>query len=195
MNGTGKRQQIEHLQSDRGTLINKAIPEMTMKMATSLSAKTGRRRTLLKCLKAHPTKRKININAFPWTVHDEINPPKLHPMLAKTRELLSNYMLNVKFAKTHLLNSAHCPQFPDSEWTNILSGHAVDLDQVLSSSYTISHNTHQTKSFGSVELIIGTAKPTKTVNTHGKWVIAWNQTIDALLFAFPHRVSELCEYT
>ncbi|TFK33546.1 hypothetical protein BDQ12DRAFT_615005 [Crucibulum laeve] len=144
---------------------------------------------------AHPTKRKIDVNAFPWTIHDKIDPPKLHPTLAKTRELLSNYMLDVKFAKTHLLNSARCPQFPDSEWTNILSGRAVDLDQVLSSGYTISHDTHQTESFGSVKLIIGTTKPAKTVDTHGKWVIAWNQTINALLFTFPHRASKLRKYT
>ena len=33
------------------------------------------------------------------------------------------------------------------------------------------------------------------VNMHGKWLITWDITVEATSFVFPHRASELREYT
>jgi hypothetical protein len=32
------------------------------------------------------------------------------------------------------------------------------------------------------------------VDTHGKWVIAWDQAVDMTTYVFPHQLSELWDY-
>jgi hypothetical protein len=49
--------------------------------------------------------------------------------------------------------------------------------------------------FGELEVIVGSVKPARIVDTHGKWVIAWDQTVDATTYVFPHRAEELHEYS
>jgi hypothetical protein len=36
-----------------------------------------------------------------------------------------------------------------------------------------------TESIGQVEFVVGAAKPAKSVDTHGKWIIAWDQAVEA----------------
>jgi hypothetical protein len=139
-------------------------------------------------------KRKIDPSVFAWTVRDEIDPPTLSPILLQTQAILENFSRDPKFAKTSLLNSTRLPQFPDSEWTNLIAGRAVDLDHVLAGQYSISHEDRRTERFGELEVIVGSAKPAKVVDTHGKWVIAWDQAVDATVYVFPHRSSELRDY-
>ena len=52
----------------------------------------------------------------------------LSPSLRQTvtQFALENFSLDIKFAKSSLVNSFNGPQFPDSEWTSLLAGHAVD---------------------------------------------------------------------
>jgi hypothetical protein len=84
-------------------------------------------------------KRSIDTSAFAWVIRDEIEPPNLSPSLRQTQATLENFSRDLKQAKASLLNSARVPQFPDSEWTNLLAGRAVDLDHVLAGMYSISH--------------------------------------------------------
>ena len=51
------------------------------------------------------------------------------------------------------------------------------------------------ENLGELELPFGAAKPAKSVNTHGDWVIAWRIALRANKFIFPHRERELEEYT
>ena len=141
-----------------------------------------------------PTKRKIDVNAFAWVIRDEIDPPALSPSLAQTQASLENFSRDLKLAKVSLLNSPRLPQFPDTEWTNLLSGRAVDLDHVLAGQYSISQDDRRTERIGEIEFIVGSIKPDKTVNTHGKWLIAWDQAVEATTYIFPHRALELREY-
>jgi hypothetical protein len=140
------------------------------------------------------TKRKVDVSAFAWVIRDGIDPPSLSPSLLRTQAALENFSRDPKLAKTSLLNSARLPQFPDSEWTNLITGRAVDLDHVLASQYSVAHDDRRTEHIGELEFIIGSAKPARVVDTHGKWVIAWDQAVDATTFIFPHRASELREY-
>jgi hypothetical protein len=55
----------------------------------------------------------------------------LSPSLRKTNDLICLYTSNVKGFRRSLLNSDGCPEFPESEWTNILSGRVVNLDVVF----------------------------------------------------------------
>ena len=45
-----------------------------------------------------------------------------------------------------------------------------------------------------LEFIVGSDKPAKTINEHGKWVMACNTMLQATLFVFPHRASGLTDY-
>jgi hypothetical protein len=47
---------------------------------------------------------------------------------------------------------------------------------------------------GDLELHFGAAKPAKTVETHGDWVVAWRIIFRATHFIFPHWEAELEEY-
>ncbi|KAF9499926.1 hypothetical protein BDN71DRAFT_1427890 [Pleurotus eryngii] len=109
-------------------------------------------------------RRKLNTASLPWVINNELDPPALTNC-------------NIKGSKASLTNSACCPQFPDTQWTNLLSGKSVNLNDVLINSIEI--------------LVNNVSKPAQTVNTHGKWVIAWDQAVITSLYVFPHRVEEL----
>jgi len=38
------------------------------------------------------------------------------------------------------------------------------------------------------------SKGAKTIQSHGDWTIAYDSTKEAILFTYPHRLKELCEY-
>ncbi|EDR05137.1 uncharacterized protein LACBIDRAFT_329907 [Laccaria bicolor S238N-H82] len=111
-----------------------------------------------------------------------------------TLELLKLYAIDPKGTKHSLVNSPTCPEFPDSEWTNILARRAVNLDAVLSGYYSTSNNNERVEEIGDLEICFGTVNPTKTVSTAGEWSIAWNRASQATSTAFPHRAGELAEY-
>jgi hypothetical protein len=46
----------------------------------------------------------------------------------------------------------------------------------------------------STEISLGRTEPVRKIKTSGKWTSAWNATINATIFALPHREEELCEY-
>jgi hypothetical protein len=86
----------------------------------------------------------------------------------------------------HDINSDACPKFPDSEWTNILSGRVINLDVVYRGRFTTSNDNQRTEVLGELEIKFGTAVPKRTVTTVGDWVIAFTRTSIATSYAFPH---------
>ena len=50
------------------------------------------------------------------------------------------------------------------------------------------------ENIGDLELHFCANKPSKTVETHGDWVIAWRITFKVTHFVFPHHEAELEEY-
>lgn len=138
-----------------------------------------------------PGKRRIDTKVFPWAIQDELNPATLDPSLEKTRLALENFSRDIKLAKASLLNSARCPELPDSEWTSILSGRALNLDHIFAALFTASYDDRRTEKLGTVEVIIGGPQLTKTITTHGNWIIAWDQAVEATVYVFPHRAGEL----
>ncbi|KIM85546.1 hypothetical protein PILCRDRAFT_5238 [Piloderma croceum F 1598] len=139
----------------------------------------------------------------PLTTYTRVNPRVLSPHLvtlgiplAKFSRVVRvcNFSRDPKLTKTSLLNSTRLPQFPESQWTNLIAGQAIDLDHVLASQYSVSHDERCAERIGELELVMGSAKPSRVVDTHGKWVIAWDQTVDASTYIFPHRSSELRDY-
>ncbi|KIM83784.1 hypothetical protein PILCRDRAFT_6681 [Piloderma croceum F 1598] len=118
---------------------------------------------------------KINTEQFPWN-------------------LIANYVLDVKLAKLHLLNSGAAPEFPDSEWKSLLSGLAVNLDAVFSGRYSTEHDAKTSHEIGDFTISTREATVSKSVKTAGDWFIAWNQASAATTFAFLHRNRECQDY-
>jgi len=142
----------------------------------------------------HPSKKKVNVSRFPW-IGTELSLRSVdESSLRATKAALENFARDLKFSKSSVINSLACPQFPESEWTNLLSGRAVDLDHVLSSLFTITQHEKKTERLGELEITVGSTSPAKTVKTHGDWVTAWEPTVEATIYVFPHRENELKRY-
>jgi hypothetical protein len=144
--------------------------------------------------RAHLDPRSDSSNwAYPWNMADGRH-IFLSANLEKTWILLKLYTTDPKGAKSDLLNQQDCPEFPDGEWKNILTGHAVNLDNVLSGYYSISNNDNDIEVLGDLEFKVSSVTLNKIVSTTGDWSIAWNKTVQATIFAFPHRSRELAGY-
>ena len=103
-------------------------------------------------------------------------------------------MLDIKATKLIVLGSKCVPEFPDSEWNNVLAGKAVNLNIVFSGMYSTVMDNQALENIGDLELHFGAAKPAKLVETHGDWVIAWRTVYKAMHFIFPHREGEIDQY-
>jgi hypothetical protein len=143
-----------------------------------------------------PTKKpRFNESLYAWRIADEINPVSLSPTLEHTLQMVRNHTADIKHALWSLLGSRSVLPFPKSEWKNVLVGTAVNLDAVFTGSFSTISDDKTTAALGSFELAFGSSKPSKTVQTHGDWVIAWNATSAATRFVYPHRANELEQYT
>jgi hypothetical protein len=143
-----------------------------------------------------PVSKKIKVDEsiYAWVQSRSGKRTVLRDTLAKTLKLVEAYTIDPKATKRSLINEPDCPEFPDSEWKNIISGRAVNLDSVLSGQLSTTHDDPKVEKFGDLEISFGAVEPTKLVRNAGDWSIAWNRTSRAILFAFPHRMQELAIY-
>ena len=107
--------------------------------------------------------------------------------LQKILNLLQTYVKDLKFAKSSILTSPFAPQFPNSEWSNIIIGSMADLDHVILGSFAVSNDNREVEVVGGIQFKFGAAKASEHVKTSGDWLITWNQYSKAVSFAFPHR--------
>ncbi|KIK77949.1 hypothetical protein PAXRUDRAFT_17159 [Paxillus rubicundulus Ve08.2h10] len=61
---------------------------------------------------------------------------RVSPELQHTTELLANWATDPKEVKQQFVNNPACPEFPDSEWNNIILGKPVNFDVVFSGMFT-----------------------------------------------------------
>lgn len=135
-----------------------------------------------------------NVSAvdFPWSISESFTQKSLSPSLRQTIDLLTRFSVDVKKTKRSLLLSQSAPEFPESEWANIIAGRAINLDVVHGGYYTTSNGDRRTESIADgVEISFGTEIPSKTITTGGEWNIAWHSAARATAYAFPHRHLEL----
>ena len=137
---------------------------------------------------------KVDESAYAWVANRQHKRTVLRDTLAKTLRLIEAYTIDPKATKRSLVNEPDCPEFPDSEWKNIITGRAVNLNAVLSGQLSTTHDDPKVEKFGDLEITFGAVEPTKVVKNGGDWSIAWNRTVRATLFAFPHRTQELASY-
>jgi hypothetical protein len=137
---------------------------------------------------------KIDESAYAWVSGRRDKRAVLRDSLSKTLKLIEVYTIDPKATKRSLVNEPDCPEFPDSEWKNIIAGRAVNLDAVLSGQLSTTHDDPKVEKFGELEITFGAVEPTKLVKNGGDWTIAWNRTVRATVYAFPHRLPELTSY-
>jgi hypothetical protein len=137
---------------------------------------------------------KVDESAYAWVASRKDKRTVLRDTLAKTLKLIEAYTIDPKATKRSLTNEPDCPEFPDAEWKNIIAGRAVNLDAVLSGQLSTIQDDSKVEKFGDFEISFGAVEPTKVVKNGGDWSIAWNRTVRATIFAFPHRVHELSSY-
>lgn len=147
-----------------------------------------------------PNKRpRVDEAAYPWAPVGEIARAILHPDLQRTLELIDTYTLDIRTAKRSFLNNAACPDFPDSEVTNLLSGKAVNLDAIFAATHSTTINeveTHTLSERISIRLTDGTSSADlkRAIKTAAEWSSTWRTYSKAVIIAFPHRVEELDAY-
>ena len=137
---------------------------------------------------------KVDESEYAWVASRPDKRTVLRDSLAKTLKLIEAYTVDPKATKRSLINEPDCPEFPDSEWKNVITGRAVNLDAVLSGQLSTTQDNPKVEKFGDLEISFGAVEPTKFVKNGGDWSIAWNRTVRATLFAFPHRIHELSSY-
>ncbi|KAL1950137.1 hypothetical protein VTO73DRAFT_5260 [Trametes versicolor] len=116
---------------------------------------------------------------------DEIPKP-----VAESLKFLQIYATDIKGTKLHLVNSVGAPEFPDSEWNNILLGQVVDLNRVFTGHYAASAEKPQSESVGELEICFKPASPAKRITASGEWVLSWNKASAAMVARLPlhHRL-------
>jgi hypothetical protein len=142
----------------------------------------------------HPAKKKINISGLPWLQDDAVNRRELRESVKKTQEILENVGRDVGYAVKSIKTTIGAPQFPTAEWRNVLTGEAVNLDRVLSGLHGTARDEGYREKIGELEIQLGTTAPAKVVRSFGDWVCAWNPTMRASTFVFPHRTDEYERY-
>jgi hypothetical protein len=108
--------------------------------------------------------------------------------------MVQNYTADLKHTLWSLQSAGSLPPFPKPKWKNVLSGMAVNFDAIFSGLFSTLADDKITTSIGDFDLSIGSSKPSKVIQSHGDWTIAWNTTASVILCAFPHHASELQQY-
>lgn len=113
----------------------------------------------------------------------------------KSCQLLRTYGEDLSQVKRWITTSSVAPSgFPASEWENLLRGKPLNLDVIFSSLYHVVPVKENRGRIGDHEISLGFTEPSKKVQTHGDWTIAWNIATNAIVFLFPHRRDELAKY-
>ena len=157
-------------------------------------AEARSKRSLSRSSSPESKRRKVDESLYAWRVREEIAPIALSANLERTRTMVQNYTADLKNAVWSLQSAGYLPPFPKPEWKHVLSGTAVNLDAVFSGLFSTLADDKISASFGDFDLSVGGNKPSRVIQTHGDWTIAWNATSAAILCAFPHRASELQQY-
>jgi hypothetical protein len=73
---------------------------------------------------------------YAWKTENNDNEAILMPSQELTQKMVLNQTIDIKSTKLMVLTSRCVPEFPDSEWNNVLSGKAVNLDTAFSGMFS-----------------------------------------------------------
>ena len=153
------------------------------------------RRSLSRSTSPSSKRHKIDETLYAWKEQELLAPIPLSQNLERTHTMVQNYTADLTHTLWSLQSCSVLPPFPKLEWKHVLVGTAVNLDVVFSGLFSTLAEDKAMASIGDFDLSIGGVNPSKHVQTHGDWTIAWNATFTAILCAFPHRAMELRVYS
>ena len=129
---------------------------------------------------------------MPWFHRETVARITANLSCLATWDILSQFAADFHSIKHWILSTQSAPRgFPSTEWDHIIKGKPVDLNVVLSSLHHVSPVKENIGRVGSTEISLGHTEPTRRVHTSGEWTSAWNATVKAYTFTFPHRENEL----
>ena len=141
---------------------------------------------------------KLERGELPWTKADNdflsssVNSP---PECDRNRRLLRTLSKDYSFALNDLRLSPRAPPgFPSPEWNNIIRGHPVNLDVVLSSLHHVHPAKENVARLGDHDISFPQVESAKRVQTAADWAAAWHLTARAYSFVFEWREQEIWEY-
>jgi hypothetical protein len=142
-----------------------------------------------------PKRQRIFEKNMPWFHRETVARITANPSCLATRDILSQFAADFHSVKHWILSAQSAPRgFPSTEWDHIIKGKPVDLNVVLSSLHHVSPVKENIGRVGQTEISLGRTEPTRRVHTSGEWTSAWNATVKAYAFTFPHRENELKRY-
>ncbi|OJT12049.1 hypothetical protein TRAPUB_11401 [Trametes pubescens] len=95
---------------------------------------------------------RVNPAKYAWAATDFLLETRLHPNIIRTLDLIKIYGEDLPQAKRDVSASPSAPEFPEFEWTNVLTGRAVDLDHVFTGRYTAAAEEKVTEHVGGLEV-------------------------------------------
>ncbi|KAF9456119.1 hypothetical protein BDZ94DRAFT_1137699, partial [Collybia nuda] len=104
---------------------------------------------------------------------------------------------NFSAIKCFIASSTTIPEFPDSEWDNVIRGCPINLDSVFSSINAVAPIYKHSECLGAYKIKFGggsSRSSSKRIQTYGEWLMAWTLTTRAICHAFPHCARELQDY-
>ncbi|TFY80579.1 hypothetical protein EWM64_g3433 [Hericium alpestre] len=135
----------------------------------------------------------LDLSSLPWMQNVKAIP--LPQSLEDTQGLLVLFSQDPKRWKMYFINEPNCPQFPNSEWTNIILGRPVNLDLVIASMFNVTLEQKHKERLGRVSFSLNDVAPSRVIKSQGDWLSAWKATSDAVAFIFRHRRDELDHYS
>jgi hypothetical protein len=103
---------------------------------------------LIQSLGGSNKKQRIYEADQPWYPTDVLVQSFLPPELQKMRSILLRFTGDYSAIKRWIDISASVPQFPDSEWDNVIKGRSINLDAVFTSVYSTESNTDNVEELG-----------------------------------------------
>ena len=133
---------------------------------------------------------KVDESAYAWVSSRKNKRTVLRDTLAKTLQLIEVYTINPKATKRSLSMNWTAQSF---QTQNGKTSFPVEQSILMQSSVD-THDDPKVEKVGDLEITFGAVELMKLVKNGGDWMIAWNRTVRATVFAFPHRLHELSIY-
>ncbi|EIW86551.1 hypothetical protein CONPUDRAFT_43553, partial [Coniophora puteana RWD-64-598 SS2] len=100
-----------------------------------------------------------------------------------------------KVVRDDILNTVDSPPCPWSEWLNLVTGQAVNLETIHAATNSSAIGYNETADVGSsFEISFRGAEEARAIKRYGDWVTCWTYAMDAYAFLFPWRTRELVDY-
>ncbi|KAF7768619.1 hypothetical protein Agabi119p4_7862 [Agaricus bisporus var. burnettii] len=139
--------------------------------------------------------KRVREEDLPWFPSTQHAKGRLTESMVETRALLRKYREDIDAVTESAQGAPDGPiSFPASEWKNLLSGRAVNLDAVHSSIHTFKPLSESVGRVGPFEIRTEGVETSKQIQTAAQWISAWDETAQATEVAFPHRSVELRDY-